>query len=125
MISAHGAGAVDLWEVETGKKIKSYKHEVSVRAVEFSEGGKTFCSVTDQQLGFNPFIHIYPVVNSEDDPVRPTCQIEVKNVGRVLKVIWGHHNQSLVTANEDGTIRIYDTEVCFLLLTSLLRFLIM
>jgi translation initiation factor 3 subunit I len=113
MISAHGNSTVDLWEVETGKKLYTYPHDVSVRAVEFAEGGKSFVSVTDQQLGFNPFIHVYPVVNSRDDTVKPSCQIEVKS-GRVSKVIWGHHNQSLVTANEDGSIRIYDTEVLFL-----------
>jgi len=95
------------------KKIYSYKafNDVSVRVVQFSEGGKSFCSITDQHLGYNPFIHIYPIPNSrEADSTRANCQIEVKGAGRVFKAIWGYHNQSIVTANEDGTIRIYDTE---------------
>lgn len=61
MISAQADGRVDLWEVETGKKLYSYPHDVSVKCVAFSEGDKTFLSVTEQQLGFNPFIHVYPL----------------------------------------------------------------
>jgi len=78
--------------------------------VAFSEGDKTFLSVTEQQLGFNPFIHVYPLPDDrKSDSPKPTCQIEIKS-GRASKAIWGHHNQTIITANDDGTVRIYDTE---------------
>jgi len=110
MISAHGDGAVELWEVETGKKMYTYPHDVSVRCVAFSEGDRIFLTVTEQQRQFNPFIHVYPLPDEKRDvKPKPSCQIEVKT-GRVLKAIWGYHNQTIITGDEEGFIRIYDTE---------------
>jgi len=109
MVSAHGNGSVELWEVETGKKLYTYAHDVSVRCVAFSEGDRTFLSVTDQHMGLMPFIQVFPLPDERREVPKQTCQIEVKS-GRVLKAIWGYHNQSIITANDDGSVRIYDTE---------------
>jgi len=108
MLSAHADGTAALWEVETGKKIGGYKpHEASVKSITFSEGDRTFLAITDQQMGQNPFIQVYNLGNRESD--KPVLQVESKS-GRINKAIWGYHNQSIITANDDGTVRIYDSE---------------
>jgi len=112
LLSAHANSSVELWEVETGKKLQSYPHDMSVRTVAFAEGDKSFLTVTDQMMGMSPFIHVYPIPEEKNfkEKVKPTFQAEVKNSGRILKAVWGYHNQTIVTATEVGAVKVYDTE---------------
>jgi translation initiation factor 3 subunit I len=115
LLSAHGNSTVELWEVETGKRLYTYAHDVSVKCVDFADGGKQFLSITEPQLGFSPYIHVYdlPDDNRRDQMIKPSRQIQVATStkeNRVLKAIWGYHNETIFSANEDGTLRIYNVE---------------
>jgi len=106
------AFAVELWDVESGKKLNCYQHDYPVKTVAFAEGDQKFLTVTDTLMGTKPFIHVYPVQDDAESKSRgcsASFQAEIKT-GRVLKAIWGFHNQTIITANEDGTVRTFDTE---------------
>jgi hypothetical protein len=42
---------------------------------------------------------------------KPVIEIVGKNVAKILHTVWGPLNQTILTANEDGTVRIYDARV--------------
>jgi len=57
---------VDLWEVETGKKLFNYGlRDITVRNVAFAEGDQQFLAITEKIMGHNAFLQVCPVVEDE------------------------------------------------------------
>jgi translation initiation factor 3 subunit I len=112
LLSASGDSSVRLWDVESGKTVAVYPHDAPVRVVCFATGDQKFLSVTDQLKEFVPMIQVF---NCETDmqvkSSRPsaTLQISLSSGSKVLKAVWGYRNQTIITANFDGTLRVYDT----------------
>jgi len=104
-------GAADnnskLWDAEFGKEISSWHHKAPVRSVDFALGDKQFISVTDQVLGYLPTICIWDVNQGSRDS-RPILEITGKHEAKILQAVWGPLNRTILTANEDGRIVIYD-----------------
>src|SRR5690349_1126698 len=59
MLSASGDSTVRLWDVEKGKHVATYLHNLSVKVVAFAQGDQRFLSVTDQIMGYVPSIQVY------------------------------------------------------------------
>jgi len=104
-------GAADnyakMWDAETGRELVSWTLKSPVRAVDFALGDKQFITVTDQVLGHHPTINVWDVNKSPRE--KPVLEFLGKNESKILCAQWGPLNQSIITGNEDGTIRIYDS----------------
>jgi len=102
-------GAADtsarVWETETGKEIFVYPHKAPVRAIAFSHGEQQILTVTDQVLGFLPAINIWDFQARSNKPV---IEIIGKNEAKIIQAVWSPLNKEIITANEDGTVRVYD-----------------
>ena len=46
---------------------------------------------------------------------KPAMEITARNESKILQAVWGDLNRTVLTANEDGTVRIYDVRVCIYL----------
>jgi translation initiation factor 3 subunit I len=113
MLSCSGDTSVRLWDVESGKHIATYPHNLSVRVVAFAQGDQRFLSVTDQIMGYVPVIHVFGCetdMQVKQSVPQALLQIEAPGGGlKITRALWGYKNESILTANSDGTIRVYDT----------------
>jgi len=87
------------------KKIFVYPHKAPVRAIAFSHGEQQILTVTDQVLGFLPAINIWDFQARSNKPV---IEIIGKNEAKIIQAVWSPLNKEIITANEDGTVRVYD-----------------
>jgi len=78
-----------------------------VRSVDFSLGDRQFISVTDQVLGYLPTVSVWDVNQGSRDS-RPILEIIGKHEAKIMQAVWGPLNRTILTANEDGRIAIYD-----------------
>jgi len=107
ILSGAADNYVKLWDVEAGRELKSWSHKAPVRSVAFALGERLFVSVTDQVLGYVPAIYVWDIA---DESKRPVIEIQAKNEAKILQASWGPLNKTIFTANEDGTVRIYDVK---------------
>jgi translation initiation factor 3 subunit I len=114
LISGAADGHAKMWEVETGKEITNYQHLNGVRWVAFSQGDDKFLTVTDQSMNVAPEIFIYKVYKDRKDQMKNNQSVQNIKVPlklhKVHQALWGFHNETVITANSDGTIRIFSTE---------------
>jgi len=104
-------GAADnnakIWDAETGREFLSWHHKAPIRSVDYALGDNQFISVTDQVLGYLPTVNIWDV-NQSTREYRPIVEITGKNEAKILQAVWGPLNKTILTANEDGRIVVYD-----------------
>jgi translation initiation factor 3 subunit I len=106
VITGSADNSAKMWDAETGRELVSWPHKSPVRAVDFALGDKQFLTVTDQVLGHHPTVNIWDV--SRNPREKPVLEFLGKNEAKILCSQWGTLNQTIITGNEDGTIRVYD-----------------
>jgi len=107
-LSGSADTAVKLWQVETGKEIMNWQHRAPVRSVAFATGDKHFLTVTDQVFGLMPCIYIWDISSDPRIVTKAAIEIQGRNESKILQAMWGPLNENVITACEDGTIRVYD-----------------
>jgi len=105
LLSAAADSTVRQWDVETGREINMIRHKVAVRDVGYSYGEKLFFTITDAIIGNKAAIQIF---DTTQKPPKPIVEINVKSESKVYNAIWGPRNQTVYTAGEDGSVRIFD-----------------
>jgi len=110
ILSGSADTTVKLWNVETGREFMSWTHKAPVRSVQWSLGEKFFLTVTDHVLGFMPTIYIWDLSVDARIVSKPAMEITGRNESKILDAIWGPLNENIITACEDGTIRVYDVK---------------
>jgi len=109
LITGSGDAVVKLWDVETGQQIHSLPPKVSVRIVEFAEGDNQFLALTDNVMGSPSTISIY----STNDYHR-ISELPIKDT-KIMYAMWGPLNKTIITAGQDGKIRVYDSDTSTLI----------
>jgi translation initiation factor 3 subunit I len=101
--------SVILWDTETGVGLKKYDFTSGIRTVDFALGDKLFLAAQDQTFKQTPTVHIFrindDVHESSTDPILSFPQSCRVNIAK-----WGPLNESIITAGEDGIVRIIDAE---------------
>jgi len=97
-----------MWDLQYGKEIDSWQHKAPVRAVNVAYGGRQFLTVTDSVLGQQPLISVWdPSVDSRRG--KPVMDIQLtKAEAKIFTAVWGPLNNTIITAHEDGIIRVFD-----------------
>jgi len=114
LLSGSADSSVKLWDVESGKAIITWKHERSVRVVQFAQGDQQFLSITDDVMSNSPDIQVFNL--TKDMEARGQGAMSVMSVstpqghGKIYKALWGPRNESILTACADGTIKVYNSE---------------
>jgi len=115
LLTGSADSSVRLWEVETGKQLFTWPHESSVRVVEMALGDRQFLSVTDDVMKLSPAIQIFNLPRDERE-LKTKSQLSTLLIptpqghGRIYKALWGPHNETIMTACADKTIKVYDSE---------------
>jgi translation initiation factor 3 subunit I len=105
---------VKLYEVETGRELYSWNNSVVVRCVKFAHGDRSFMTITENVMRFKAMIRVHQVPDDDGEFENPhkkvLHEIEEEEDIKIYKGIWGFNNETIITCNSDGSIRVYDTE---------------
>ncbi|CAA9210639.1 MAG: hypothetical protein AVDCRST_MAG56-2328 [uncultured Cytophagales bacterium] len=106
-----GDNSVRVWDFATGKQLAHFKHPKGMEAVEFSPDGKYLLAGGRQGGGYeaktvtNGFIYVYRI---PADPQKEAITLVTKKpVFRSEYLHFSRDGRQLVTAHEDGTVRLW------------------
>jgi translation initiation factor 3 subunit I len=110
-------GAADntirLWDVKTGKLLKTWEFESSIKRVEFSPDGLQLLGVTEKRQGVLSTICVYniqPSVDAEQDDdyaLRIVC-----NESKATVAGFSFASRYIIAGHEDGSVSKFDGAVC-------------
>jgi len=113
LLSGSADTSVKLWDVETGKNLKTYMNDVVVRCVKFAYGDEKFLVVTDAVMRENAEIHVVDMFD-EFGEIRKkekiVFQMEEPDKVKICKAIWGFNNEQIISCTSEGFVKVYDTE---------------
>jgi len=104
-VSGSADNSAKLWDVQYGKELYSFIHKAPVRSVNFSLGDQEILTVADQFKENLPSIYVYDLNSSSS---KPAIEITGRSGIKIMQAVWGNLNETILSANEDGTIYIYD-----------------
>jgi translation initiation factor 3 subunit I len=110
------SGAADntirLWEVKTGKLLKTWDFGSAIKRVEFSPDGKQLLGVTEKRVGHLSTIVVYDIdpdpeaEQSDEQSLRIVCDDSKATVAG-----FSFDGRYIVSGHEDGTVNQYDAKV--------------
>ena len=111
LLSASSDSTVKLWDVETGRALFSYKHQVPVRSVSFSASQDRFVAATDNVLHNFAGVHVHSV--DRTDPLNqrpePLHSFFSEKSGKIVKALWGPCDRILFTVGDAARVEIWDS----------------
>lgn len=101
-----------LWDVKTGKCVKTWDFPTAVKRVEFSEDGTQLLAVTEKRMGYLGTIVVFDVevdVTAEqtsEPSLKITCDESKATVAG-----WSYLAKYIIAGHEDGSVSQYDAKV--------------
>ena len=112
MASGAADNTVRLWDVKSGRCLKTWDFPTAVKRVEFNEDGTKLLAVTEKRMGFLGTIVVFDIVVDVDAPqtnersLTITCEDSKATVAG-----WSFLSRYIIAGHEDGSISQYDAEV--------------
>lgn len=69
LVTGSADNSCKLWEVQTGRCLKTWEFKTAVKRVEFSEDGSMVLCVTEERMGYSGTVTVYPI-NSDINGTR-------------------------------------------------------
>ncbi|KAI9813198.1 MAG: translation initiation factor eIF3 subunit [Thelocarpon impressellum] len=112
-VLASGAAdnTVKLWDIKTGKCLKTWEFPTAVKRVEFNEDGTQLLAVTEKRMGFLGTIVVLDVKadvdaeQSEEPSLKITCEDSKATVAG-----WSYLSKYIIAGHEDGSVSQYDAK---------------
>ena len=114
LLATGGAdNTIRLWEVKTGKLLKTWEFGTAIKRVEFSEDGKLLLGVTEKRQGQLSTIIVYEI---NPDPeaeqtTEPSLRIVVEDIPKVTVAGFSYLSKYIISGHEDGSISQWDAKV--------------
>ncbi|KAK5987445.1 Eukaryotic translation initiation factor 3 subunit I [Cladobotryum mycophilum] len=112
MIASGSAdNTIRLWEVKTGRIIKTWEFPTAVKRVEFNEDGTKLLGVTEKRMGFLSnivVIDINPDVNAEQTDEKALTIVCDESKATVAG--WSQASKYIIAGHEDGSVSQYDAK---------------
>ena len=101
-----------LWEVKSGKLLKTWEFMTSIKRVEFSDDGRQLLGVTEKRTGQLSTIYVYDV---EPDPEaeqtsEPSLTIVAEELPRVTVAGFSYLSKYIISGHEDGSVAQWDAK---------------
>ena len=112
LASGAADNTVRIWEIRTGKCLKTWEFPTAVKRVEFSEDGTQLLAVTEKRMGYLGTIVLFdikvdPEAEQTSEPsLRITCEESKATVAG-----WSYLSKYIIAGHEDGSVSQYDAKV--------------
>jgi translation initiation factor 3 subunit I len=112
MATGAADNTIRLWDVDTGKCLKTWEFPTAVKRVEFSEDGTQLLGVTEKRMGYLGTIVVFDIKvdveaeQSEEKSLTITCDESKATVAG-----WSYLSKYIIAGHEDGSISQYDAKV--------------
>ncbi|KAK1750824.1 WD40-repeat-containing domain protein [Echria macrotheca] len=112
MIASGSAdNTIRLWEVKTGKCLKTWEFPTAVKRVEFNEDGSKLLGVTEKRMGHMGTIVVLDIdldVNAEQSDEKSLTIVCDESKATVAG--WSYLSKYIIAGHEDGSISQYDAK---------------
>lgn len=112
MIASGSAdNTIRLWEVKTGRLIKTWEFPTAVKRVEFNEDGTKLLGVTEKRMGYLSnivVIDINPDLNAEQSDEKSLTIVCDESKATVAG--WSALSKYIIAGHEDGSVSRYDAK---------------
>lgn len=113
LLASGGAdNTIRLWEVRTGRLLKTWEFSTSIKRVEFSEDGRQLLGVTEKRMNQLSTVIVYDIkqdIEAEQDD-EPALRILVDELPKVTVAGFSYLNKYVITGHEDGSVTQYDAK---------------
>lgn len=112
LASGAADNTVKLWEIKTGKCLKTWDFNAAVKRVEFNEDGSRLLAVTEKRMGFLGTIQVMDIKldpeaeQADDRSLLITCEASKATVAG-----WSFMSKYIIAGHEDGSVSQYDAKV--------------
>jgi translation initiation factor 3 subunit I len=113
LLASGGAdNTMRLWEVKTGKLLKTWDFPTAIKRVEFSSDGRQLLAVMEKRSGHLGAIYVYDINSdptaeqSSEHSLRIVCDESKATVAG-----FSYLSKYIIAGHEDGTISQYDGKV--------------
>lgn len=113
LLASGGAdNTIRLWEVRTGRLLKTWEFTTSIKRVEFSEDGRQLLGVTEKRMNQLSTVVVYDIaldVEAEQTD-EPSLRIVVDELPKVTVAGFSYLSKYIITGHEDGSVSQYDAK---------------
>lgn len=101
-----------LWEVRTGKLLKTWEFATSIKRVEFSEDGRQLLGVTEKRTGQLSTIVVYDI--NPDPEAEQTSEhslrITIEELPKATVAGFSYLSKYIISGHEDGSVSQWDAK---------------
>jgi translation initiation factor 3 subunit I len=103
---------IKLWDVKTGKCLKTWEFPTAVKRVEFTEDGTQLLGVTEQRMGYLGTIVVFDIIVDVDaeQATEPSLKITCEE-SKATVAGWSYLSKYIIAGHEDGSVSQYDAKV--------------
>ena len=112
LASGSADNTIKLWDVATGKCLKTWEFPTAVKRVEFSEDGSRLLGVTEKRMGYLSNIVVLDIkidVHAEQSDERAMTIVCDKSKATVAG--WSYLSKYIIAGHEDGSVSQFDAIV--------------
>lgn len=101
-----------LWEVKTGKLLKTWEYGTAIKRCEFSEDGRQLLGVTEKRQGQLSTIFVYDI-NPDPEAEQSSeesLRIVVDELPKVTVAGFSYLSKYIISGHEDGSVSQWDAK---------------
>ncbi|TNY20385.1 WD40 repeat-like protein [Rhodotorula diobovata] len=111
LVTGSADNMMKLWDVKTGECLYTWEFPTAVKRVAWSEDDQRVLAVTEKRMGFPGGVSVFAINRDEPKNQSKEPQFTIKPTGSKATVAaWCGLDEFIVTAHEDGTLNLWDTE---------------
>lgn len=113
MIASGSAdNTIRLWEIKTGRLLKTWEFPTAVKRVEFNEDGTQLLGVTEKRMGHLGSIVVLNVVPDVDAEQSDEKELTIVcDESKATVAGWSYLSKYIIAGHEDGSVSQYDAKV--------------
>lgn len=112
-VIASGAAdnTVRLWDIRSGKCLKTWNFDTAVKRVEFNEDGSKLLAVTEQRMGFLGTIVVLDIeIDVEAEQSDEKSLVITCDESKATVAGWSFLSKYIIAGHEDGSVSQYDAK---------------